>query len=124
MVSGPTGAEFSVNTGRGYTDALLHCASGAGRPEEERKQRARRVSTLRRVEAQARTAARMVEAEAGRDDVVIRLVIIMKTLRSLGAEVSCTHVEHCMQHRIEYGPEAGATAARTLAEAIRGLVQS
>jgi hypothetical protein len=66
----------------------------------------------------------MVAVEADRDEIVIRIVVVIKTLRSLGAEVSCRHVGHCVHHSLELGPDAGAAAARTLAEAIRGLVQS
>lgn len=69
-------------------------------------------------------AGRMVTAGAEHGDVLIRIVGMIKTLRSVGSEVAGRHVGHCVNHGLEHGPEAATTAAGELTEAIRRLVQS
>jgi DNA-binding FrmR family transcriptional regulator len=66
----------------------------------------------------------MVAAGAERDEIVIRIVGMMKTLRSVGSQIACKHVGHCASHGLEHGPDAGAAATAALADAIRQLVQS
>ena len=66
----------------------------------------------------------MLEGETDPAQLVIRIVGMIKTLRSVGAEVSGRHVGHCVSLGLEHGPEAGATAVRALADAIGECLQS
>lgn len=121
-MTGPT--ELPLTAPSGPIAGPVQCGPNAAeQTAEDLRVRARWVSALRRVEAQTRTAGRMVAAGADPDRVVTRLITMIRTLRTVGAEVSGNHVGHCVDHGLRYGESAAATAAGELAAAIRALVQ-
>lgn len=122
VVSTSADTEFTPGTTGGFIAAPVRCdRSGLSGDARERE---RWSSALRRVESQTRMAGRMVTVGAEHGDVLIRIIGMIKTLRSVGSEVAGRHVVHCVDHGLEHGPEAATTAAGELTEAIRRLVQS